>query len=124
MIARLATAACLLLLAGLSSCTKVPIIDVNAGFKLADASWFAEEETLFLFYEVNAEQGIGDPSIIEVRYVTDTERVDWTPVSDLIPVHQHLPGRLRAEQPVRQRQCVGHGHAPGRAAAAPLPQGR
>ena len=32
------------------SCTKVPIRDVDAGFWLADATWFGSEETLFLFW--------------------------------------------------------------------------
>lgn len=75
----------------LSSCGKVPIVDVNAAFTLADVSWFAEEETLFVFYRVSAEQGIGDPSLVELSYATDTERVDWTPLSEIAPVHGHEP---------------------------------
>lgn len=78
---------CLLLL----SCSKVPIVDIQAGFTLADASWFAEEDTLFVFYEVQAEQGIGEESVIEVTYTTDDERVDWTPLSELPSVHTHVP---------------------------------
>jgi len=73
------------------SCSKVPIHDVNAGFVLADAAWFAGEETMFVFYEVTAEQGIGDPSVIEITYATDDERVDWTPISELTEVHTHEP---------------------------------
>ena len=73
------------------SCTKVPIYGVDAGFTLADASWFAEEQTLFVFYRVNAEQGLGDPSILEITYRTDEGLVDWTPVSDLATVHTHRP---------------------------------
>lgn len=75
----------------IGACSKVPIHDVNAGFELADVSWFAEEETLFVFYDVTAEQGLGDPSVIEITYTTDDERVDWTPLSDLPPVHTHVP---------------------------------
>lgn len=71
------------------SCGKVPLHDVNASFLLADASWFAEEETLFVFWEVTAEQGLGDPSVIELTWVTDDERVDWTPVDQFEPVHTH-----------------------------------
>ena len=63
---------------------------MDAGFVLADATWFEEEQTLFVFYEVTARQGLGDPSVIEVAYTTDTERVDWTPVDALVPVHEHL----------------------------------
>jgi len=73
------------------SCGKVPIYGVNAFFTLADGSWFAEEQTLFVFYELSAEQGLGDPSVIEITYATDEERVPWTPVSDFDPVHTHIP---------------------------------
>ncbi|MFT7519005.1 MAG: hypothetical protein ACI9MC_001141 [Kiritimatiellia bacterium] len=73
-----------------TSCTKVGIVPVAAGFVQADASWFSQEQTLFLFYEVGAEQGIGDPSVVEITYATDTERVDWTPVSSLPTVHTHF----------------------------------
>ena len=37
-----------------AACDKVPIVDVNAGFVLADVSWFEQEQTMFLFYQVNA----------------------------------------------------------------------
>ncbi|MBN2801260.1 MAG: hypothetical protein JXX28_19120 [Deltaproteobacteria bacterium] len=74
-----------------TSCSKVPISDVQAGFALADASWFAEEETLFLFYQVEAEQGLGEPSVVEVRYTTDQGGLDWTPITELPTVHTHLP---------------------------------
>ena len=70
---------------------KVPIQDVNAGFAIAEATWFEGEETLFVFYEVFAEQGIGDPSQVEVTYVTDTEEVPWTPIDAFPTVHQHVP---------------------------------
>ena len=73
------------------SCSKVPLIPVDAGFVTADASWFAEEQTLFIFTEVSADQGLGDPSVIEIRYTTDTEDVDWTSLFDLPTVHTHLP---------------------------------
>ncbi len=84
-------AAAILLASMGPSCSKVPIFDVEAGFLLADVAWFAEEETLFVFYEVTAEQGLGEPSVIEISYGTDQERVDWTPLSDFPAVHTHLP---------------------------------
>lgn len=74
-----------------TSCSKVPVYNVAASFTQADISWFAEEKTLFVFYRVDAEQGLGDPSVIDITYVTDDERVDWTPLSDLPAVHTHLP---------------------------------
>ena len=86
----LGTAAALVVCA-YTACGKVPIYDVYAGFTLADAAWFAEEETLFIFYEVTAEQGLGEPSVVEITYVTDDGRVDWTPISELPSVHTHLP---------------------------------
>jgi hypothetical protein len=83
--------AALLTLLALGSCRKVPLFDVNAAFTVADASWFAEEDTLFIFYNVTAEQGIGDPSVIELTYTTDDERVDWTPLNQFVNVHTHIP---------------------------------
>jgi hypothetical protein len=82
--------AALTVLAGVA-CEKVPIYNVSADFLLADAAWFEAEETLFLFYEVTAEQGIGDPSVIEVTYTTDDGVIDWTAITELEPVHTHLP---------------------------------
>lgn len=79
-----------LLTAATASCGKVPIHDVGAAFLLADTSWFAEEETLFVFYEVEAEQGISENSLIEITYATDDERVDWTPLSAFEAVHTHV----------------------------------
>ena len=29
---------------------KVPLSDINAAFTIADVAWFAEEETLFVFF--------------------------------------------------------------------------
>jgi hypothetical protein len=80
----------LLLLVG-PSCRKVPLFDIQAGFGLADATWFAEEQTLFFFYEVYAEQGLGEPSVIEVSYATDEEQIPWTPIEEFPQVHTHLP---------------------------------
>jgi hypothetical protein len=88
---RIQGAAAMLLALAWAACNKVPLHDVQAGFALADASWFEEEETLFIFYEVHAQQGLGDPSVVEITYATDDERVPWTPVSELPTVHRHLP---------------------------------
>ncbi|MBN1205365.1 MAG: hypothetical protein JXB05_10620 [Myxococcaceae bacterium] len=74
-----------------AACEKVPIVDINAGFTLADAAWFSEEETLFIFYRVGAEQGLGPESQIEISYRTDDGEVPWTPVSELPTVHTHVP---------------------------------
>ena len=74
-----------------AGCTKVPLEDVAAGFGRADAAWFAEEQTLFFFYEVEADQGISRDSVVEATWVTDDGRQDWTPIADLESVHLHLP---------------------------------
>ncbi|MBI5543500.1 MAG: hypothetical protein HY901_06395 [Deltaproteobacteria bacterium] len=81
-------AACCVLLA---ACSKVPIVDIQAGFALADATWFAEEETLFVFYRVEAQQGLGPESQIELSYSTDEVAQTWTSLSEVTPVHTHLP---------------------------------
>jgi hypothetical protein len=74
-----------------AACEKVPIVDINAGFTLADAAWFSEEETLFIFYRVGAEQGLGPESQIEITYRTDDGEVPWTPISEFTTVHTHVP---------------------------------
>lgn len=71
--------------------SKVPLSDVEAQFLLADASWFDEEDTLFVFYELQAEQGIGVDPAIEIRYRTATEDVPWTALDAFEMVHPHEP---------------------------------
>lgn len=83
-----------LLLVGLVAvvaCEKVPLTNVNAGFALAEAAWFEEEETLFVFWRVDAEQGLGPESQIEVTWLTDDAETPWTAVSAIPPVHTHVP---------------------------------
>lgn len=79
-----------MLLVALMGCEKVPLTDIQAGFSLADAVWFEDEQTLFFFYRVEAQQGIEPISTIEISYRTDTEVVPWTPLSATTPVHSHL----------------------------------
>lgn len=85
------TAGLILSISLISACVKVPISDIEARFDLADATWFAEEQTLFFFYELSAEQGLSDKSVIEVTYRTDDEVVPWTIIEDLEWVHTHVP---------------------------------
>lgn len=96
----------------LSACWKQPVTDVAAGFALADAVWFEEEETLFVFYDVEAEQGLRPESQVEISWTTDDEFQDWAPVSSLAPVHTHLPvncgytsicGSMSVHVPIRPR---------------------
>lgn len=76
--------------AGLA-CEKQPLVNVNAGFAIADGVWFEEEETLFLFYRVDAEQGLRPESQVEITWTTDAAVQPWTPLTELTPVHTHLP---------------------------------
>lgn len=85
------TCAPLLLFVLMALACKVPISDVGARFTLADVSWFAEEETLFVFYEMSAEQGLGANSVLEIRYTTDDGVVPWTALSKVPQVHTHVP---------------------------------
>lgn len=91
----IATVALATVVVGAGGCelfeVKVPVVDILAGFTTADATWFAEEETLFVFYRVEAEQGIGPDSRIELAWQTDDEIRPMTPVDDLEPVHVHVP---------------------------------
>ncbi|MEM6925698.1 MAG: hypothetical protein AAF602_02120 [Myxococcota bacterium] len=73
------------------SCGKVGLLPVDARFRQADASWFAAEQTLFVFYDVDAQQGLGGPSRVELRYTTDDEIVGWTPIDAFETVHTHVP---------------------------------
>ena len=88
---RASLAAAFLLVGGGTACSKVPLFDVGVEFALADAAWFEEEETLFLFWDLSAEQGLGSDTVMEIRYETDTEVVDWTPITDRPSVHGHVP---------------------------------
>ncbi|MCA9560855.1 MAG: hypothetical protein KC583_20040, partial [Myxococcales bacterium] len=90
----------LLLVALLATACKVPLEDIDAGFVLADAAWFEAEETLFVFYELTAEQGLSADSVVEIRYVTDDVQVDWTPLHALPQVHTHVPTEC-----VFERRC-------------------
>ncbi len=74
-----------------AGCEKLPLTDIGAGFALSDAVWFEEEETLFLFYRIEASQGLGPESVVELTYRTDPFELPWTDLSTLEPVHTHLP---------------------------------
>lgn len=74
----------------LVGCTKIPITDIGARFDRADAAWFADEETLFFFYEVAAEQGLSDASVVEITYRTDDFEQPWASASELELVHEHV----------------------------------
>ena len=78
------------IVAGFPSC-KVPIVDISAAFSLSDATWFEQEETLFIFYRLQAEQGLGQASVLEISYITDEFQIPWTPISDMETIHTHLP---------------------------------
>ena len=80
----------LLPLLALCAC-KVPITDINAGFTLSEAAWFEAEETLFFFWRLEAEQGLGELSQLEVTYRTDEVVQGWAAVGSLPEVHTHLP---------------------------------
>lgn len=77
------------LLALLLGCRKVPLEDVGASFLLADLTWFEEEQTLFAFWEIDAQQGIGENSVVEIRYRTDEGEQDWVDITSLPAVHTH-----------------------------------
>lgn len=77
-------------LASVAACDKVPLIDINARFALADATWFEEEQTLFVFYRVDADQGLGADTQVELTWRSDDAEQPWAPLSTLTPVHTHL----------------------------------
>ncbi len=76
---------------GLAACDKVPLVQVNAAFTRADAVWFEAEQTLFVFYRFEADQGIEPISVVELTWRTDTAVQPWQPLVAFAPVHTHLP---------------------------------
>ena len=86
----LATCGLALSLGGGACQPKVPIVDIGAFFSIADATWFEGEQTLFLFYRVESQQGLSDFSEIELSYLTDEEDQAFAPLEDFAMVHQHV----------------------------------
>jgi hypothetical protein len=86
-----ASALVALLALGAPGCRKAPLFDIRAEFQLADTSWFAEEDTLFVFYQLSARQGLNESSVVEIKYTTDDGEIPWTALSDLPSVHTHVP---------------------------------
>lgn len=72
-------------------CGKVGITDINASFAISDVSWFEDEQTMFVFYRADAEQGFGPETVIELKYRTDDVDVPWTILDKFTPVHTHVP---------------------------------
>lgn len=70
---------------------RVPIVDVGASFEIADTTWFEGEHTLFVFYQIQAWEGLGPDSVVEIAYRTNEVNHDWTPLADFAPVHAHVP---------------------------------
>jgi hypothetical protein len=70
--------------------TRVPLVLVNAGFELADAVWFEEEHTLFVFWRFGSDQGLGPTSRVEIGIETATGVRPAQPVASYTPVHRHI----------------------------------
>ncbi len=91
--ARLRCFAIVLLLVASVGCwfpIKVPLVDVGAKFAIADMTWFEDEQTLFVFYRVNAEQGLSPLSQIEITYRTDNDYQPFVHLQSLPGVHTHV----------------------------------
>jgi hypothetical protein len=69
---------------------KVPLVDIGAAFVTADATWFADEQTLFVFYDVEAQQGLSDASVIDLAFRTDDVPQDFAALSSFPQVHPHV----------------------------------
>ncbi len=70
---------------------RVPITDVGAQFTLADVTWFEEEQTLFVFYRIEAREGLSINSQVELEYRTDEVNQEFVALDELTPVHNHVP---------------------------------
>jgi hypothetical protein len=69
---------------------RVPLVPANAAFSLADAVWFEDEQTLFVFWRFGADQGLGPTSRIEIGVQTANTLQAPQPVDDYEPVHRHV----------------------------------
>jgi hypothetical protein len=74
---------------GCLEATRVPLVAVSANFTIADAVWFEDEATLFVFWRFEADQGLGETSRIELGIKTADNVVPTQPVSSYAPVHDH-----------------------------------
>ena len=81
---------CAMMIQALTTNCKVPIVDIEAEFTISDVSWFAAEETLFVFYELEALAGLNESSAVEIKFTTDNITVDWTPLDGFNYVHTHV----------------------------------
>ncbi|MCP4500570.1 MAG: hypothetical protein GY822_11475 [Deltaproteobacteria bacterium] len=70
---------------------RVPIVDVGTEFLIADATWFEAEQTLFVFYHIEAREGLSVNSVVELTYRTDDESKIYAPLESYPRVHLHLP---------------------------------
>jgi hypothetical protein len=69
----------------------VPLTLVHTEFLLADVTWYAEEETLFVFYHLEADQGLNAESQVEIEIRTDTGLLTFGPLGDYAAIHRHEP---------------------------------
>jgi hypothetical protein len=69
---------------------RVPIVDVGAFFAIADTTWFEDEQTLFVFYRVDADQGLSEHSQIELAFRTDDVDQDFAEVETFANIHPHV----------------------------------
>ncbi len=81
---------CIVLHFFLSTCSKVPLHDIAANFNVASATWFEAEQTLFVFYEVHAEQGVSADSVVEMQYETSAGIQPWQAMNAQKNVHLHV----------------------------------
>lgn len=72
------------------TCAKVPLHHSEPLFQLAEGSWFADEQTLFVFYELSIAKGHSPLSQVEVRWTTDSGTEPWKPLSAIENVHPHV----------------------------------
>ncbi|MDP2345295.1 MAG: hypothetical protein Q8O67_30405 [Deltaproteobacteria bacterium] len=81
----------LLLLVASATCEpKVPIVDVGAFFAIADTTWFEDEQTLFIFYRVDSDQGLSDRSQIELAFRTDDVDQGFAEIETFENIHPHV----------------------------------
>lgn len=92
---------------------RVPLTDVGAAFTIADLTWVGSEQTLFVFYRVDALQGLSEASQLELAFTTDEHVQEFAPLASFAQIHPHVAvscgpatlcgsASIRVEQPPRQ----------------------
>lgn len=76
-------------LVSLMSCSKVPLKRYFPETRVAVSSWFAREQTLFLFWDLSIDEGFADDAVVEISVRTENGETGFRDVQSFPSVHRH-----------------------------------